>query len=49
MNGQVKHHKYNRKLDREMETKSMEDAIGSFCLREAVKERELNVSTGRSK
>lgn len=49
MKGRLKHHRYNGKLDREMETRSMEDAVGSFCLREAVKERELNVSTGRNR
>lgn len=47
--GCVKYHKYKGELDRQMETRSLEDATGTFHLREVQKERELNVTTGRNR
>lgn len=32
-----------------METRSLEDATGTFHLREVEKERELNVTTGKNR
>lgn len=41
MKGQAKHHKYKRKLDREVKTRSTEDAARSFHFREAAKDGAL--------
>lgn len=41
--GCVKYHKYKGELDRQMETRSLEDATGTFHLRQVQKERELKL------
>ena len=45
----VKYHKYKGEVDRQMETRCLENATGTFHLREVQKEKELIVTTGRNR